>query len=150
MASRPLLVAVLGCAVLLATGCNSFVNADADAGAPENDAGAPAIIECTESTDCGEHEECVTVGIDSLCECVVGYEGEPCVFVGTLLSPGFGDATPWQGINGAVHILAAVANSLRYAFEAAANALAGRLAVLAHLARGDRTGVPGQWQHGVG
>ncbi len=77
----------------------------ADGGDIDEDAASidatPGIIECTDSTECGLHEECVMEGDDALCECVVGYEGEPCVFVGTLLSPGFDDASAWQAVKGA-------------------------------------------------
>jgi hypothetical protein len=74
---------------------------EGEADATPIDDATPPIIECIDSTECGLHEECVMVGVDAFCECVVGYEGEPCVFVGTLLSPAFDDAAPWQVTGGA-------------------------------------------------
>jgi hypothetical protein len=56
---------------------------------------------CVEA--CGEHEECVATNDSAQCECVAGYEGDPCVWGGTPRDPEFTDQEVWSDTtNGAV------------------------------------------------
>lgn len=59
-----------------------------------------SLAEC--NLMCGPHETC---GFDSgegpRCECVAGYDGDPCVWTGALEGPGFGTDDAWSETNGA-------------------------------------------------
>jgi hypothetical protein len=56
---------------------------------------------CVEA--CGEHEACLTTDAQAQCECVAGYEGDPCVWGGTPRDPEFTDQEVWSDTtNGAV------------------------------------------------
>jgi len=49
---------------------------------------------CVEA--CGEHEACVTADDRAQCECVAGYEGDPCVWGGAPEDPEFTSQEAWS------------------------------------------------------
>ncbi len=67
------------------------------------------VCECDEDLDCGEFEFCDMSGTGRLCECLTGYEGDPCAW-GTLpKDPGFQDVPmAWTTDKGAMIDAAAV------------------------------------------
>jgi hypothetical protein len=80
----------------LATGCgSSAICAD---GTVEQD--GECIPICTEP--CGDHQQCVVTETSAQCECVAGYEGNPCEWSGALKDPEFTSPDGWpERTNGA-------------------------------------------------
>jgi hypothetical protein len=58
---------------------------------------------CVEA--CGEHEACVTADDRAQCECVAGYEGDPCVWGGAPRDPEFTDQEVWSDTTNGATIL---------------------------------------------
>lgn len=54
---------------------------------------------------CGEHADCAATDLGGVCECVPGYEGDPCVWTGAILDSEFTDPRIWSDTtNGATII----------------------------------------------
>jgi hypothetical protein len=63
----------------------------------------PELFDCAEP--CGPHETCKQGNDGEVCECVVGYEGDPCVWSGAPADPDFTDQAAWPNkTNGATII----------------------------------------------
>jgi len=51
--------------------------------------------------ECGDHQTCKVTKDTAQCECVPGYEGNPCKWGGGLVDSEFTDPDAWSSVNGA-------------------------------------------------
>ena len=86
---------VLFAILLLCAGCGSTAVC-AEGFAETNGTCRPF---CTET--CGEHRTCKVTEDSARCECVAGYEGDPCKWGGGLVDSEFTDPDAWVSVNGA-------------------------------------------------
>lgn len=100
---RPPWVQALG-VVLLAVGAGCGSASDCGDGL-EPQAGSCVVRfdECNKA--CGAHEECGVSRDVTECQCVAGYEGDPCVWNGAPEDPDFTDPGVWSDVSNGVTIL---------------------------------------------
>lgn len=74
-------------ALLLAIGCSDGSNCSGTDCVPK-------LPEC--APGCGAHSTCVSTAEAAECQCVAGYEGDPCAWTGGFADPDLTDPTVWR------------------------------------------------------